>query len=223
MAMEKLIVTRDGVQLNELVLEGECISIGRDGDCDLPLPDRSVSRRHARLVRVEEAYHLQDLGSTNGTFLNSQPINEQVLQHADMLRIGSFYLQYLVQGAGSRRRPKRRAGEQPVAAVDATIPGESERIEVNRSRLCKVARLRFFRGPKAGLSDKVDRTLYTIGMPGGEVAAISRRPQGFFLVHIGGDRYPKINNREMDGKGGVKLQEGDVLEVGDVLAEITFV
>ncbi len=54
------------------------------------------------------------------------------------------------------------------------------------------------------------------------MAVIARRPQGFFLLHIGGERYPRINNHEVNSVAGVKLNEADVVEVGENLAEITF-
>lgn len=66
------------------------------------------------------------------------------------------------------------------------------------------------------------RGIYTIGKPGEEVAAIARRPQGFFLLPIGGQRNPRINNQEVVSIAGVKLNEADVVEVGENLAEISF-
>ena len=54
------------------------------------------------------------------------------------------------------------------------------------------------------------------------MAAIARRPQGFFLLHIGGDRYPRINNKEIQTTKGVQLNEGDMVEVGEHLVEISF-
>jgi hypothetical protein len=86
----------------------------------------------------------------------------------------------------------------------------------------KIATLHFFRGPNKGDSKIIDRSLYTIGQPGGEVAAIARRSQGFYLLPITSSSHPKINNIEIEGGSGVQLSEGDVVEVGDNLAEISF-
>jgi len=73
-----------------------------------------------------------------------------------------------------------------------------------------------------GNLEKIDRSLFTIGKPGENVAVIARRPQGFYLLHIGGSSFPRINNKEIDSKGGVQLQEGDMVEVGEYMAEISF-
>ena len=86
----------------------------------------------------------------------------------------------------------------------------------------KTALLRFFRGPLKGQQDQITRSLYTIGKPGKAVAVIARRPQGFFLLHIGGPTLPKINEKEIKGSGGIQLHEGDMIEVGEYLAGILF-
>ncbi|TAK13217.1 MAG: FHA domain-containing protein [Anaerolineae bacterium] len=65
------------------------IYVGRDISCDISINDTEVSRKHAHLVRVAEGYALEDLGSTNGTFINEVRINGQVmLQPGQMVRMG---------------------------------------------------------------------------------------------------------------------------------------
>jgi len=54
------------------------------------------------------------------------------------------------------------------------------------------------------------------------VAVIARRPQGFFLLKIGHNSFPLINNKKVDVGGGIKLNEGDVVEVGENMLEISF-
>jgi len=57
-------------------VEGDSVVIGRSTRCDLALADRFLSRRHARLLRIEEGWHVEDLGSRNGTFVNGIRISE---------------------------------------------------------------------------------------------------------------------------------------------------
>ncbi|EMI46353.1 diguanylate cyclase [Rhodopirellula sp. SWK7] len=83
-----------------LLLEHDFLTIGRDIACDLVLDDASVSRRHVQLIRTPEGHALQDLGSTNGTLVNSIPIQgRHVLNSGDNISIGSFIFKYLSAGS----------------------------------------------------------------------------------------------------------------------------
>ena len=221
--MYKLVIMRGGVEIGEAVLDSKRISIGRDQASDIILEDASVSRHHAQLVRVLDSYYLEDLDSTNGTQRNQRSITKHILKHSDEIRIGGFMLYFVVEEPAVRQEPAAppEAPDKQLVAPAATTRTESLNNE-HKVQLPKTARLRFFRGPNAGRTEILGRGLFTIGKPGGEVAAIARRPQGFFLLHIGGARYPRINNSEVNSVAGVKLNEADVVEVGENLAEITF-
>ncbi|MEO0529791.1 MAG: diguanylate cyclase [Planctomycetota bacterium] len=78
-----------------LRLERESLVLGRDQACDLSLPDGSVSRRHAELSRVGDAFEISDLGSTNGTLVNGAPIDNQRLATGDCVKVGSFLFKFL--------------------------------------------------------------------------------------------------------------------------------
>lgn len=70
------------------VLTKERLVIGREPDCDIVIPDRQVSRAHAALVRLEDGYALEDLGSKNGTHLNGKPVEGSVrLQDGDLVQV----------------------------------------------------------------------------------------------------------------------------------------
>lgn len=221
--MYKLIIMQGSVQRGEVVLEAKHISIGRDQSSDIALKDASVSRHHARLVRVLDSYYLEDLESTNGTRRNNRPITKHLLKHSDEIRIGGFKLYFVVQGETGENESAAPPGTADEALPDVDEnAGFSVLSDSGKAQFPKIARLRFFRGPNAGRTDILGRGIYTIGKPGAEVAAIARRPQGFFLLNIGGERNARINNREVNSVAGVKLNEADVLEVGENLAEITF-
>ena len=76
------------------VYPNERITIGRDETCDMPLADTSVSRRHAAVAStIDQRLTLQDLGSTNGTMLNGQPVTDTVtLQVGDQIEVGGITL-----------------------------------------------------------------------------------------------------------------------------------
>jgi hypothetical protein len=90
----------DGLAPAELVLPGggrvhietEPVIIGRMPECAVVLSDPNVSRRHAEVLRVNEAFMVRDLGSTNGTRVNGAPIREQYLASGDNITVGSTTL-----------------------------------------------------------------------------------------------------------------------------------
>jgi hypothetical protein len=73
----------------EFLLSGQTVIIGRESANDLVLKDPELSRRHARITYQASRYYVEDLGSTNGTFLNDQRIQSQMpLNHGDVIRFG---------------------------------------------------------------------------------------------------------------------------------------
>ena len=78
-------------------------SIGRNENCSLHIDSGRVSREHAVILRDDGVYRLRDLGSTNGTFLNGQPIREVVLRGGDLLMIADLEFSFCLNGASGTR------------------------------------------------------------------------------------------------------------------------
>ena len=79
-------------------LRGVSLVVGRDEECDIRIPDESVSRRHASLQPDGEDYYIIDLHSTNGTFVNDVRVSAQKLQDGDYLHIGNCICRFLAGG-----------------------------------------------------------------------------------------------------------------------------
>jgi two-component system cell cycle response regulator len=79
-------------------LTTKTLVIGRDSDCDIPIQDHSVSRRHARILAGADGYYAVDLQSTNGTFVNDVPASMCKLKDGDYLRIGNCIYRFLAGG-----------------------------------------------------------------------------------------------------------------------------
>ena len=80
---------------------GKDVIIGRGSDCDIQIDRDSVSRRHARIQREERTggWRVEDLGSTNGTYVGSEPVKERILRDSDLLKIGSTIFKFLSGGS----------------------------------------------------------------------------------------------------------------------------
>jgi pSer/pThr/pTyr-binding forkhead associated (FHA) protein len=93
--MAKLILRgADGTTREVPLDESGSVTIGRSPECDLPIEDTQASRRHCMVVRLQSGYELTDLGSTNGTTVNSSLVKKRKLRHGDVIRIGSTEIVY---------------------------------------------------------------------------------------------------------------------------------
>ncbi|HLF94936.1 MAG TPA: FHA domain-containing protein [Planctomycetota bacterium] len=85
--MIHLLITHDGVR-REVLIEKPGLTIGRSSENDLPLPDRRLSRRHARIEGDELGFVVKDLDSANGTWLNRRRVASDRLLQGDEIRVG---------------------------------------------------------------------------------------------------------------------------------------
>jgi len=93
----------------EYPLEKAVSVVGRERGVDIPLPDTTVSRRHAAIDAATGGFRLKDLGSTNGTLLNGRKIRESAIRHGDRFQVGNTTLQFVVE---------EREGGGPVYEVE---------------------------------------------------------------------------------------------------------
>lgn len=101
--MAKLIITLDGQLLSEFALDKERIIIGRKPHNDIPIDNLAISGEHAAITTFHNDAFVEDLGSTNGTLVNNQPITKHALHHGDEIEIGKYRLKYVnVQELGSK-------------------------------------------------------------------------------------------------------------------------
>ncbi|CAN5372307.1 hypothetical protein BH10PSE17_BH10PSE17_18260 [soil metagenome] len=94
----KLVLSMDGLVLKEVVLTKERTSIGRKPHNDLVIDNLAVSGEHAVIVTILADSFLEDLGSTNGTFVNGQPIKKHFLQGGDVVELGKYKLKFVSDG-----------------------------------------------------------------------------------------------------------------------------
>ena len=91
----KLILSMDGLVLKEITLGKERTTIGRKPHNDIQIDNLAVSGEHAVIVTILNDSFLEDLGSTNGTLVNGQPIKKHFLQTNDVVELGKYKLKYI--------------------------------------------------------------------------------------------------------------------------------
>jgi two-component system, cell cycle response regulator len=77
------------------------VSLGRDALCGVSITDTRMSRQHAMLFYYAPDFHLKDLGSTNGTFINDKRIKQGIVKNGDRIKIGNTVLEFIVSKTGA--------------------------------------------------------------------------------------------------------------------------
>ena len=95
------LVVRNGPQAGvALTIDSDVTRLGRAVDCEISLDDITVSRRHAEILRDGDEYRVRDAGSLNGTYVNSERIDEAALHQGDELQVGKFRMVFFHKGDG---------------------------------------------------------------------------------------------------------------------------
>jgi len=234
----KLITTSTDGEKKEYLLTSETVTIGRKPSNDIPIDNLSVSGRHAQVITILEDSFLEDLGSTNGTYVNGKLVKKHALEDGDSITLGKYQITYHNPTGGSAEqgfektmviRPGEKgmpeeAGSKEINESMQKISAEiaSEAASTAASPLAdKEACLQLLSGANAGKELILTKALTTIGQPGVQVAAITRRPQGFFLIHVDGgpdNSVPKVGGTPI-GSNAHELKSHDILEVAGVKME----
>jgi len=104
--MAKLILSLEGSVIREIPLDKERITIGRRPQNDIQIENLAVSGEHACVVTILNDSFLEDLGSTNGTLVNGNPIKKHILQNNDVVEIGKYKMKYVVEAAAAGQVPQ---------------------------------------------------------------------------------------------------------------------
>jgi pSer/pThr/pTyr-binding forkhead associated (FHA) protein len=205
----KLIVSIDGVVIKEVTLAKDRTTMGRRPYNDIVIDNLAVSGEHAVLHMIGGDVYLEDLNSTNGTYVNARAIKKQALEHNDIIEVGKYKIRYLVGGGvseGSRLAPAI------AAAPSGLIPlSSAPTAHAPLGGGAGVAVIRVLSGSGAGRELSLQKVVTTIGKPGVAVAAVTRRLHGYVVAPIDGGT---ALNGEPLGSEAVALQDGDVLELG---------
>jgi pSer/pThr/pTyr-binding forkhead associated (FHA) protein len=274
--MARLILSLDSQVLAEYNMSKERYTIGRLPDNDVRIDNPAVSGHHSLIINILNDSFLEDLNSTNGTYVNGKLIKKHALQHGDVITIGHHQLRFsdqqtsdteqdefektMVIPAGQQSAEQLAKAEEAaaVAAAENSDSARAEKVDVrvempnvaskpepvpapapapaptpepvahtstaagvdasSAPNALPLAKLQVLSGAFAGRELELTKALTTLGRPGVQVAAITRRAEGYFVVHVEsgeeGD-YPLVNGQPI-GAQARKLTDNDVLQLAGV-------
>ena len=214
--MGKLVVSLDGVVIKEVQITKDKTSLGRRPYNDIVIDNLAVSGEHAVMQLVGQDVFIEDLNSTNGTYINGKAVKKQLLQHNDTVEIGKYKIRYLVEEGGDYEKTMiLKPGQVPPPAVRsqatqpaafATTPG------LHATTGLPQATIKVLSGAAAGREVVLTKVVTTVGKPGVQVASITKRPGGYVFAHVEGTNRPMVNGQPVVGDP-VHLKDGDVIEL----------
>src|SRR5688500_3439419 len=234
--MARLILSLDGQVMAEYNMNKERYTVVRLPDNDIRIDNPAVSGHHSLVINILNDSFLEDLNSTNGTYVNGKLIKKHALQHGDVVTVGHHQLRF-VDTQSSDSEPdefektmvitpgsavaavaaKKAAAVSPPPPAPAAAakapptpvsttgappltrpmpPGGLSATGEHAGIALPKAKLQVLSGAFAGRELELNKALTTLGRPGVQVAAITRRADGYFIVHVDSGKpgdYPSVN------------------------------
>jgi len=283
--MARLILSLDNQVLAEYNMTKERYTVGRLPDNDVRIDNPAVSGHHSLIINILNDSFLEDLNSTNGTYVNGKLIKKHALQHGDVITIGHHQLRFsdhqtseteqdefektmvipagqqnieqLAKAEAAAEQAAAEVAEEEKAQEDAapdlpddnsdasasvklepedaaaldekpSTPSIGEKVSHTETshgidtpsapNALPLAKLQVLSGAFAGRELELTKALTTLGRPGVQVAAITRRAEGYFIVHVesgtDGD-FPLVNGQPTGSKAH-RLRDNDVLQLAGV-------
>jgi hypothetical protein len=253
--MARLILSLDGQTLAEYNMTKERYTVGRLPDNDIRIDNAAVSGHHSLIINILNDSFLEDLNSTNGTYVNGKLIKKHALQHGDVITVGHHQLRYVddqanqapedefektmvITPSGQMERQVAKAARAADAAAGDDyaspraalsdgeapklrkpfVPTATQDVDEDAVPVLPLAKLQVLSGTFAGRELALSKALTTLGRPGVQVAAITRRAEGYFIVHVESGKtegFPLVNGMAI-GPQARKLQDNDVIQLAGV-------
>ncbi|MGI9290703.1 MAG: FHA domain-containing protein, partial [Gammaproteobacteria bacterium] len=209
--MARLILSLGGQVLAEFNMTKERYTVGRLPDNDVRIDNPAVSGHHSLIINILNDSFLEDLSSTNGTYVNGKLIKKHALQHGDVVTVGHHQLRYVETVAeeeeqddefartmiiDSSQEAVQKAAKKTVASTGASAgadepPPDSSSTDTTTApsagattgyRQVQNAKVQVLNGKFAGREVELKKALTTLGNPGVQVIAITKRSEGYFIV-----------------------------------------
>jgi len=245
--MARLILSLGGQVLAEFNMTKERYTIGRLPDNDVRIDNPAVSGHHSLIINILNDSFLEDLSSTNGTYVNGKLIKKHALQHSDVVTVGHHQLRFVETMAeeeeqddefartmiiDSSQEAVRQAAMTSASKANVTATHTAETrsgetttaptIAKNREgavatgyRQVPISKVQVLNGKFAGREVALNKALTTLGSPGVQVIAVTKRSEGYYIVMVENkksDMPPSVNGTPL-GSQAVKLSDNDVIEI----------
>lgn len=221
--MAKLIIKLNNEVVDHVELHQGDMKIGRKPGCEIVLDNLAVSGEHANVFTIGDDSFIQDLDSTNGTFINNKRVAKHHLRNGDTVAIGQHTLLYLQDSTPAVEEdvdefaktvvinpvtpsvtasPKLAASKAPPVTADAP----------NKSSDQPAAALFVLNGKTSGRRIDLTKSVTNLGKTGRPAGVITRTTDGYALRAANDEEKPKVNGRVVTA-AGTKLRNGDIIEV----------
>jgi hypothetical protein len=214
----------------------ERYTIGRLPDNDIRIDNPAVSGHHSLIINILNDSFLEDLNSTNGTYVNGKLIKKHAMQHGDVITVGHHQLRFVDSQDGDVEQDEfektmvitpSSQGEDRIRRVGQAVDQAAKAVSAKRNfnaaaaeapTALPKAKLQVLSGAFAGRELELTKALTTLGRPGVQVAAITRRSEGYFIVHVDSGKendYPLVNGLAI-GPQARRLNDNDVVQLAGV-------
>jgi hypothetical protein len=179
--MGKLVVSLDGVVIKEVQITKDKTTLGRRPYNDIVIDNLAVSGEHAVLQMMGADVFIEDLNSTNGTYINGKAVKKQLLTHNDTVEIGKYKIKYLVEEGGDYEKTMiMKPGSQPVPQQPSAVgyaPTSTGSFGASgfgaMGSPSVPASIRVLNGAAAGREVNLTKVVTTVGKPGVQVASVT--------------------------------------------------
>jgi hypothetical protein len=234
--MAWLILSLEGQVLAEYNMNKERYTIGRLPDNDIRIDNAAVSGHHSLIINILNDSFLEDLNSTNDTYVNGKLIKKHALQNGDVITVGHHQLRFadshaaeqepdefektmiITPGSAMATKAAQKASDAVPSRPSAAALAALARAHGETPVALPKAKLQVLSGAFAGRELELMKALTTLGRPGIQVSAITRRAEGYSIVHVDGgadNTYPQVNGKPI-GEPACKLKDNDVILLAGV-------
>ncbi|MHB8622911.1 MAG: FHA domain-containing protein [Sulfuricaulis sp.] len=237
--MAKIIIKFNNEVVDHIDLKQGDMKIGRKPGCDILIDNLAVSGEHANIFTVGEDSFVQDLGSTNGTFIGTKKISKYHLKNGDPIIIGKHSLVYLSDSSHGKLpddfaktviiSPTAREAVEIKAEPKQSSPAITEPPAITMETAAKEApaakterhgAIFVLSGVNSGKRIELTKKVTNLGRTGKRAGSITHVEDGYTLTP-GADEISRLNGRPIP-KEGTKLKNGDVIEVGGTRLQFYF-
>ena len=223
--MAKIQVKFKDAVIKEMPLTQDILTIGRKEGNDLVIDNQAVSGSHARIVKEEQDFSVEDLNSLNGTFINGKKVSKYILNNGDVILIGNHTLEYFSEKPGEDQVKKPALRGHSMDETMVLSPTEQKKILVSTEKLDVLGGFLIVQGVTEKKDYLLKDRITTIGKDDGTLiklkgffapkvaALVNRRKDGYFINPSGGKDL-KVNGKKVEQR--CDLKDGDMVEVGDL-------